>query len=54
MEEAEYANHEEYLEEGHGHVGLGGDQEGHGEQGGEAAIEHSRGDVLHHVQHLLL
>ena len=54
VKQPEHANHEEDLEKGGGDVTLGGDQEGHGQQGGEAAIEDSGGDVLHHVEHLLL
>ena len=54
MEQAEHTNHEEDLEEGGGHVALGGDQEGHGQQSGEAAIEDSGGNVLHHVENFVL
>ena len=54
MEESKDANHEEDLEEGHGHVGLAGDEQGERQQGGEASVKNSRGDVLHDVEHPLV
>ena len=54
MEQTKHANHEEDLEEGHGHVGLAGDEQGKRQEGGESPVENRRGDVLHDVEHPLL
>ena len=51
MEQSEDTNHEENLEERHGHVGLAGDQQGEGQEGGESPVENSRGDIFHDVKH---
>ena len=54
MEKSKDTNHEEYLEEGHGHVGLAGHQQGEGQEGGEASVKNRRGDIFHDVQDPLL